>query len=169
MLRRPPESTRTDTLFPCPTLFRSPSPPADFLRRARSAFPSIRHGATATCRARSSPRSRSEPAPWPAMAHAASSPVLPPAFSRLVTKLEREQRGLGYAQAPYHGTCRQRHPEQRMHPQRRSERGIRHQRKHGDDRADDQRQKGGGAIAYIIGRIIKPAGSRKSTRLNSSH
>src|SRR3546814_5255064 len=53
------------------------------------------------------------------MAHAASSPVLPPAFSRLVTKLEREQRGLGYAQAPYHGNCRQRHPEQRMHPQRR--------------------------------------------------
>src|SRR3546814_6472917 len=93
------------------------------------------------------------------MAHAASSPVLPPAFSRLVTKLEREQRGLGYAHAPYHGNCRQRHPEQRMHPQRRSERGIRHQRKHGDDRADDQRQKGGGAIAYIIGRIIKPAGA----------
>src|SRR3546814_301876 len=25
MLRRPPESTRTDTLFPYPTLFRSPS------------------------------------------------------------------------------------------------------------------------------------------------
>src|SRR3546814_8164102 len=26
MIRRPPRSTRTDTLFPYPTLFRSPSP-----------------------------------------------------------------------------------------------------------------------------------------------
>src|SRR3546814_10882679 len=29
MIRRPPRSTRTDTLFPYTTLFRSPSPPAD--------------------------------------------------------------------------------------------------------------------------------------------
>src|SRR3546814_21198028 len=27
MIRRPPRSTRTDTLFPCTTLFRSPRPP----------------------------------------------------------------------------------------------------------------------------------------------
>src|SRR3546814_18700377 len=35
MIRRPPRSTRTDTLFPCTTLFRSP------LRRER--YPRARH------------------------------------------------------------------------------------------------------------------------------
>src|SRR3546814_21138243 len=34
MIRRPPRSTRTDTLFPYTTLFRSPAPPAA-LRRSR--------------------------------------------------------------------------------------------------------------------------------------
>src|SRR3546814_4281974 len=29
MIRRPPRSTRTDTLFPYTTLFRSPAPPDD--------------------------------------------------------------------------------------------------------------------------------------------
>src|SRR3546814_2878724 len=35
MIRRPPSSTRTDTLFPYTTLFRSPFPrrPPDFLRK----------------------------------------------------------------------------------------------------------------------------------------
>src|SRR3546814_4742661 len=31
MIRRPPRSTRTDTLFPYTTLFRSLAPPADFV------------------------------------------------------------------------------------------------------------------------------------------
>src|SRR3546814_3009352 len=33
MIRRPPRSTRTDTLFPYTTLFRSQGPPARILRR----------------------------------------------------------------------------------------------------------------------------------------
>src|SRR3546814_13623473 len=36
MIRRPPRSTRTDTLFPYTTLFRSPFPHADTLLRKRA-------------------------------------------------------------------------------------------------------------------------------------
>src|SRR3546814_12465882 len=39
MLRRPPKSTRTDTLFPYPTLFRSPGQPEDATR-----LPAEAHG-----------------------------------------------------------------------------------------------------------------------------
>src|SRR3546814_5701538 len=40
MIRRPPRSTRTDTLFPYTTLFRSPGCwPAIIRRRSRSPFP----------------------------------------------------------------------------------------------------------------------------------
>src|SRR3546814_17483815 len=42
MIRRPPRSTRTDTLFPYTTLFRSPFDPGDCMdqtRRARSDAP----------------------------------------------------------------------------------------------------------------------------------
>src|SRR3546814_15769274 len=35
MIRRPPRSTRTDTLFPYPTLFRSPADPLAGLAPAR--------------------------------------------------------------------------------------------------------------------------------------
>src|SRR3546814_17417243 len=38
MIRRPPRSTRTDTLFPCTTLFRSDQSRA-FIERARARFP----------------------------------------------------------------------------------------------------------------------------------
>src|SRR3546814_9870581 len=38
MIRRPPESTRTDTLFPYTTLFRSPAPQRDGGRRGRLIF-----------------------------------------------------------------------------------------------------------------------------------
>src|SRR3546814_14002647 len=57
MIRRPPRSTRTDTLFPYPTLFRSPdrhrhtasrSPPRDLDLRA-ILLPD-RHAATMRCR-----------------------------------------------------------------------------------------------------------------------
>src|SRR3546814_13700633 len=41
MIRRPPISTRTDTLFPYTTLFRSPVPGR---RRAGAAGPERRHG-----------------------------------------------------------------------------------------------------------------------------
>src|SRR3546814_3179913 len=34
MTRRPPRSTRTDTLFPYTTLFRSPSPPCPLVAKA---------------------------------------------------------------------------------------------------------------------------------------
>src|SRR3546814_4427071 len=43
MIRRPPRSTRTDTLFPYTTLFRSPQP----LAPANVAWP--RHAANASC------------------------------------------------------------------------------------------------------------------------
>src|SRR3546814_4512537 len=50
MLRRPPRSTRTDTLFPYTTLFRSPDaadrgPVPQFLRRVRPAVPHARRAA----------------------------------------------------------------------------------------------------------------------------
>src|SRR3546814_4016334 len=47
MIRRPPRSTRTDTLFPYTTLFRSPTPPCHAALRLRG------------CRAGSSHRCRS--------------------------------------------------------------------------------------------------------------
>src|SRR3546814_9155243 len=55
MLRRPPRSTRTDTLFPYTTLFRSHLRPA---RRRRWGGRQCRlsHHPPATCRAPSSPR-----------------------------------------------------------------------------------------------------------------
>src|SRR3546814_20230927 len=46
MIRRPPRSTRTDTLFPYTTLFRSPAAPSagiDAGRRAREGGPQARH------------------------------------------------------------------------------------------------------------------------------
>src|SRR3546814_1966950 len=50
MIRRPPRSTRTDTLFPYTTLFRSVPPPSDCggARRCRRSVPSI-----SPCRPRS--------------------------------------------------------------------------------------------------------------------
>src|SRR3546814_18043782 len=41
MIRRPPRSTRTDTLFPYPTLFRSSIRPSSRRRRARGAFAGV--------------------------------------------------------------------------------------------------------------------------------
>src|SRR3546814_10337560 len=38
MSRRPPRSTRTDTLFPYTTLFRSPLPDADLLEQNDTSF-----------------------------------------------------------------------------------------------------------------------------------
>src|SRR3546814_5075597 len=43
MIRRPPRSTRTDTLFPYTTLFRSPLPRCGFTRRALQ-HSSVRRG-----------------------------------------------------------------------------------------------------------------------------
>src|SRR3546814_11389504 len=43
MIRRPPRSTRTDTLFPYTTLFRSPLPRGGFTRRALQ-HSSVRRG-----------------------------------------------------------------------------------------------------------------------------
>src|SRR3546814_18702430 len=40
MIRRPPRSTRTDTLFPYTTLFRSPVTPASYMRKAAQALAS---------------------------------------------------------------------------------------------------------------------------------
>src|SRR3546814_3444315 len=39
MIRPPPRSTRTDTLFPSTTLFRSPSPYLDYQTKARLRLP----------------------------------------------------------------------------------------------------------------------------------
>src|SRR3546814_14111283 len=43
MIRRPPRSTRTDTLFPYTTLFRSPSFAPDVVERAKARFGAV-HG-----------------------------------------------------------------------------------------------------------------------------
>src|SRR3546814_18596451 len=43
MIRRPPRSTRTDTLFPYTTLCRSARPPLGEARHGRSAAPHRRH------------------------------------------------------------------------------------------------------------------------------
>src|SRR3546814_14001966 len=40
MIRRPPRSTRTDTLFPYTTLFRSPSAPRSWVDEANPAYAS---------------------------------------------------------------------------------------------------------------------------------
>src|SRR3546814_7664763 len=53
MIRRPPRSTRTDTLFPYTTLFRSPA-------RHRPSPPAGRHGPASRCRRAPSTRRRSE-------------------------------------------------------------------------------------------------------------
>src|SRR3546814_12616915 len=55
MIRRPPRSTRTDTLFPYTTLFRSPASPRSLPRRSRFARSS---DAAPRCRARSQTWSR---------------------------------------------------------------------------------------------------------------
>src|SRR3546814_2088538 len=44
MIRRPPRSTRTDTLFPYTTLFRSPCPAAAVRQAGRCRRPVHRHG-----------------------------------------------------------------------------------------------------------------------------
>src|SRR3546814_10995817 len=49
MIRRPPRSTRTDTLFPYTTLFRSVEPRAHLLARTRAGEESVgRHQPVAT-------------------------------------------------------------------------------------------------------------------------
>src|SRR3546814_1693877 len=58
MIRRPPRSTRTDTLFPYPTLFRSPQSPTSTLANS----PGSRSAAKARS-ARTAPRSRSAAVP----------------------------------------------------------------------------------------------------------
>src|SRR3546814_3817221 len=42
MIRRPPRSTRTDTLFPYTTLFRSPTLPAPFAKQIHDLIPTTR-------------------------------------------------------------------------------------------------------------------------------
>src|SRR3546814_4015885 len=59
MIRRPPRSTRTDTLFPYTTLFRSTIPPRRTARATTSACPTARRSTTPTRRRSASPR-RSE-------------------------------------------------------------------------------------------------------------
>src|SRR3546814_6874622 len=55
MIRRPPRSTRTDTLFPYTTLFRSPCLSIGSL--SRSPFGALSHSMTITRRSRSVARS----------------------------------------------------------------------------------------------------------------
>src|SRR3546814_14012467 len=45
MIRRPPRSTRTDTLFPSPTLFRSTPPSRSSPSRCRAPRPTVDTGA----------------------------------------------------------------------------------------------------------------------------
>src|SRR3546814_3150815 len=49
MIRRPPRSTRTDTLFPYTTLFRSPATPTCPARRG-SSIPTLGRGSAAQAR-----------------------------------------------------------------------------------------------------------------------
>src|SRR3546814_8585852 len=64
MIRRPPRSTRTDTLFPYTTLFRSPAVDRQPQRREDSAWPAARDGAAAPRRRHGRER-RSGPGPYP--------------------------------------------------------------------------------------------------------
>src|SRR3546814_7870266 len=58
MIRRPPRSTRTDTLFPYTTLFRSPGPPPHFgCQECRADADAVR---AAHRRAGDTPQPRSE-------------------------------------------------------------------------------------------------------------
>src|SRR3546814_13263878 len=50
MIRRPPKSTRTDTLFPYTTLFRSPRLSAPVAEAAAAAAPHARHHRTGRAR-----------------------------------------------------------------------------------------------------------------------
>src|SRR3546814_3614046 len=59
MIRRPPRSTRTDTLFPYTTLFRSPSPPRRGGGCGRDVEPERVAGAGSRARL-GDPRTRSE-------------------------------------------------------------------------------------------------------------
>src|SRR3546814_20582321 len=43
MIRRPPSSTRTDTLFPYTTLFRSVAMPAELVEELSPRFPAVEH------------------------------------------------------------------------------------------------------------------------------
>src|SRR3546814_9941155 len=77
MIRRPPRSTRTDTLFPYTTLFRSAPAPATHRRPTRAgcrppSAPAAKRPAVAEVPARPPPAPRARPAP----------PTAPPAAGR---------------------------------------------------------------------------------------
>src|SRR3546814_4145574 len=65
MIRRPPRSTRTDTLFPYTTLFRSPCLRSE---EGRPRFPECCHRRPSrplsAARVRPAPRSHASPDPW---------------------------------------------------------------------------------------------------------
>src|SRR3546814_5135926 len=65
MIQRPPRSTRTDTLFPYTTLFRSPQPALRALRRLR-AVAALRAGRPAGVQRRAALPARARDRPRPA-------------------------------------------------------------------------------------------------------
>src|SRR3546814_14856288 len=97
MIRRPPRSTRTDTLFPYTTLFRSPatgcrnpSEPFSSGTRTRSA---ISITTMTTFNISSRPRSSHS-----TVLHIKANPK-----ERSVKKADNEKRILAAAQSPFHG------------------------------------------------------------------
>src|SRR3546814_11617172 len=72
MIRRPPRSTRTDTLFPYTTLFRSA---ADPVRRAVRAVAGVEAGDAAVPRLARAPRQAVACAPWRRPGGAAPRPL----------------------------------------------------------------------------------------------
>src|SRR3546814_20928226 len=89
MIRRPPRSTRTDTLFPYTTLFRSLPPPDDG------------RGAAACARAGRPPGAPHAPPPQPARAAAAAWPAArPPAHHPPLDRARRPADRPRLEQAP---------------------------------------------------------------------
>src|SRR3546814_6508651 len=84
MIRRPPRSTRTDTLFPYSTLFRSSTPPAASSRGRWPTAPGARPSTTSGCRHRPPlPRPGEPMRPLSTIACALSLVLLASACSRL--------------------------------------------------------------------------------------
>src|SRR3546814_7511746 len=97
MIRRPPRSTRTDTLFPYTTLFRSPGVPlADPRPRPRLLGPDPRHGLDAATRHPGAGRDRGAVAAHPdgrcpRRGHRLSLPPRWPAPGRYLRRADRPQ------------------------------------------------------------------------------
>src|SRR3546814_9984497 len=152
MIRRPPRSTRTDTLFPYTTLFRSSLGGSGGVRRSRNGVADLlpRLGSLAFL-------ARQEARLWP------SSAVLRPCGCGTVLRppdrppVEAASGGIASLEGGYHGTDWQLHPRRKRRLHRRN------------PHPDASRQGEYPPLRARQREGARPPGDRKSTRLNSSH